>query len=194
MMSAEEHDNPVSPDSAVVLTPLQLETLAAPATDWVEPLAVTPLATITDLSIPEPVVLNAGTEQAPSPVDPPPSPQTVQVPIEPLGEGLLNLLAGTVEQVVKTARGLSSPARKRDTPPRSAPADSPAAGLRQGVTESVRAVTAEVGVLVHNGANILAGLADCLRTSLDCMGRVIRHPGQRPCRKPQQQNSAPRRA
>ncbi|MEO5364045.1 MAG: hypothetical protein H7838_10550 [Magnetococcus sp. DMHC-8] len=100
---------------------------------------------------------------------------TVTVPIEPLGDGIVNLLADTVGQVVRTARRATGAARV-------ATRNRPATALRQGVQGGVQEAMTGVGTFVQHGADIMTGLFACLRESVYCMGKVIRQPSQRPCR------------
>lgn len=114
--------------------------------------------------------------------------QTVTVHVEPLGVGVANLLTGAVEQVVKVAQGGS----RRGTPRTVSPST---AAPRPGLGEGVRSVMAGVESFLQTGANLLSGLAACLQESVDCMGKVIRNPTQKPCSKqPTAQKKGPQTA
>ncbi len=190
-MSESESDTPFSPDDQ--LAPLLL---SAGDSEPMEASAVQCLESV------ESIIPPRMTEQPAVPADDEAAmARSVTVPIVPLGTGIADLLTEAVERVVqvsaagfaalpmpKTARKGSgtAPAQEESAPSTSA--------LRQGVTEGVQEVVAGVGEWVQHSARIMAGLADCLRESVGCMGKVIRDPTQGPCRTAPPQPKATRTA
>ena len=101
-----------------------------------------------------------------------------QVPVEPLGAGIVNALADAVDQVV----GVASTVRKK-TPPKKSPGKKkkpffsmPPIKPPASVGKGMQRFMSGAGGIAQNGINIVTGLAGCLQESFRCMGKVIMNP------------------
>ncbi|MBF0463108.1 MAG: hypothetical protein HQL87_17195 [Magnetococcales bacterium] len=134
-----------------------------------------PAATVEHLESSEQIIPPIQTEEPVATAEAAAPVQTVTVLIEPLGDGIANLLADMVGQVVLVAKAFPGMAKVKEACP------CPLTTLRHEVKTGVREAVAGAGNLAQNSANIMVGLAGCLRASVHCMGRVIMQPAPRSC-------------
>lgn len=167
----------------------------------------TPLAT-TELSLTEadeklPVQTESGSDMVVQRedvvADEPPSDQqeavqsqTELVPVEPLGSGIVTMLADAVGQVVDTTATVrqaassigsgkkpsqqaqeSKPKQKKPLFP--ALSKIPSIDLKGGA----KSVASGIGEIAQNSANVVTGLVGCLQASFSCMGKVIMNPSKK---------------